>query len=232
MICYQELDKHDIVKKLKPLWKRGGWWWDIETKRITATVGFDWDSEWVTIRRVRGFRCKLYHDLVFKIMDVFPTYCLGCWKVVARPDTFEDFINCMPVMRKLDLPSKLGVVPRENTFGLYQCYFYQDSLEEAKEVEALVRKEFPQGVNIFTKRFCTEFEQKFGSSDTLEPTAEMYEITAQIEELIDFPDAWGLQPDLLVEHIMKGWILKASQAGDKTAKKYMEQPITAQCVHY
>ena len=237
-IVYDDLVKWDVVGKLlKPLRKKG-WFWDNKKVKFTKIAGFDMDNPWISIKRTPNFLCAVYHRILFDYLEVLPSFCMECWKVVARPKTVEDLIKCLFIMRELDLPSKLGTAPRKNTFGLYQCYFYNKSLEDAKETEQLVTDRFHREVDsdmlIYTKRFCTEYEVKFGRSDSVNPTEDMLKWEKIIEEIIDYPESVELQPVPLQRHIIRNWIETASQAGDPTVTRFLRDGVSlfANCLKY
>jgi hypothetical protein len=237
-IVYDDLVKWDVVGKLlKPL-KKQGWFWDTKTGKFTNISGFDLDSPWISIKRTPNYLCAIYHRVMFDYLEILPSFCMDCWKVVARPKTVEDLIKCFFIMKDIDLPSKLGTAPRKNTFGLYQCYFYNKSLEQAKETEELVIKRFHNEVDddmlVYTKRFCTEYEVKFGRSDVVTPTEDMLKWEKIVNNLIEYPERLSLQPTYLRRHIIRDWIETASQAGDPTVFRFIRNDgtLSADCVRY
>jgi hypothetical protein len=232
---YQDLDKYNLVEGLARLHDQG-WSWSMETDKITCKTGWDWNHPWVMIRREPHRNCMIWYNLLFGMFDAMPPFCLNCWKVVAKPKTIVDVFKMVPIMFDLDLPSKIGVSRRLNTMGMYQAYFYNDSLERAKEVENIARKAFsvvdPE-MEIFTKRFCTEFEERFGPSDKVEVSEECLEKAQILEELIDFPMlSLGTQPKLLREKIMKRWIMAAMQNGDETYLQLTREHLDLKPVKY
>ncbi len=237
-IVYEDLVKWDIVAKLlKPLQKLG-WYWDYETEKYKPIVGFDLDSPWISIRRVPHHMCAIYHRILFDYLEVLPSFCMDCWKVVARPKTIENLMECLFTMRDMDLPSKLGAAPRKNTFGLYQCYFYNKSLEQAKETEKIVKDRFHKDIDpdmlIYVKRFCTEFEMKFGPSNEVAPTEDMLLWEKIVDDIIEYPQYLNLQPVPLQRHIIRGWIETASEAGDPTVSRFVKKHgnLSANCIRY
>ena len=235
---YFDLDKYDVVDKLSTL--RGKYRWDKPTGKITPNfIGFDREHPWVHMERDEVYRnCKVWHEMLFGMFNAMPPFCLDCWKVVARPKTVVDLFKCRPIMEDLSLPSKLGCCPRRNTFGLYQAYFYNGSMEEGKETEAKVREAFAMvdpEMDVYLKRFCSEFEERFGRSDRIEDkvTPEMHELASILNNLIDYPYRRERQPEILVERIMKEWVIVAMQSGDIT---YLEltggRPLHLESVRY
>ena len=229
---YENLKKYDIVGKLEPLRRKGGWYWSTETGKFTRLAGFDPNLPWISIRREPEYKCKILHEIMFKLFNLLPPFCLNCWKVVAKPKTVEELIICLGVMKELDLPSNAGATPRPNVFGLYQCYFYNPTLKKAKEVEELVKSKFPP-MPIYTKRYCTEFEEKFGPSDKARATQYAAEIQAELFDKVDYQVITLSQPDHLLFHIVRKWLELASQAGDESVLKFNDgKPIAAETVKY
>ena len=237
-IVYEDLVKWDIVDKiLKPM-RKIGWFWDNKDVKFTKIASFDLETPWISIKRTPNYLCGIYHRVLFEYLKILPGFCMECWKVVARPKTVEDLVKCLFVMRDMDYASKLGAAPRRNTFGLYQCYFYNSSLEEAKEKERIVTERFHSEVDsdmlIYTKRFCTEYEVTFGKSDSVEPTEDMLKWEKIVDEIIDYPDSVELQPIPLQRHIIRGWLETASQAGDPTVARFLKKDgsLSANCLRY
>lgn len=237
-IVYEDLVKWDIVNKvLRPL-KQLGWYWDYESEKYKPLTGFDLDSPWISIKRMPQHMCAIHHRIMFDYLKILPSYCMECWKVVARPKTVSDLIDCLFIMRDLNLPSKLGAAPRKNTFGLYQCYFYNRSLEQAKETEKIVADIFHEKIDlnmlVYTKRFCTEFEMTFGPSDKATPTKDMLKWERIVDSIIEYPQHLNTQPIALQRHIVRGWLETASQAGDPTVHKFIKSDgsLSANCIKY
>jgi hypothetical protein len=140
---------------------------------------------------------------------------------------------------------KCGIEIRDYVPANYGGYFYNRSYEEGmecyKEVRALVSAHINPDIDVVLKRYCTEFELKFGPSDELEETLErgyfdhpdMGQVKVMpldeqevwlraINQTFDIPNSDTPMPPFVKMHVIKTWFDHAWKIGDMTVKDFFE----------
>jgi len=184
------------------------------------------DTPWVHVKQDPHRNCMLYHTIIFQCFDFIPEPCLECWKVVVRPRTVLELFKLYNLQVGLDEYSKCGI-ERERPFvnALYGGYFYNDSYEQGMERKAQVRKavdeQISPEVGVILKRYCSEFELKFGCSKDYERPEDADHWEALVNKHcqgLDFGES--RQPEILVFHVMHDWLMFAYKNQDPTAKLF------------
>jgi len=226
---YRQVYEYDLVEKLEPLLK-AGFRFRREDGKLTTTFSYVWDTPWLTINRDPLRDCLLWHQILFRFMDVVPSFCLNCWKVVARPNTFHELCLLHDQMVKWNRSSKIGIEVRAYVQSLYGAYWYNNNIEAGKECLEFVKAETAKYVSqecsdsVHLKRYCTEFELKYGDSDKYKQT----EKDKRWEKLVndnfyfeDFPNL-AKSPEVIKQHILRNIIEYAAKMKDPTVKDYNE----------
>ncbi len=253
----RQMVKFDLIGKLKTLLNKGGYVLRPEDGKIVIAIPSKvYDGPWIYTRPDPDKNCALWHRVLFNLVEVFPTKCLDCWKVVVRPKTVKQLIALLEVQETL-YPGfcKCGIEVRKYVHGNYGGYFYNSSKEEGLEsyriVRALVDEHLSTGVDVTLKRYCTEFELKFGPSNEIEatlergffindegktvtvPTRDEIDIWEGIvENAFDLHSEQSPQPGIVKMHVVKGWFERAYEIGDKTClefsngEAFFTKPIT------
>jgi hypothetical protein len=227
---YNDLKSLDFVYKMTPLLKKG---WAFRHNKFVMLEERTWEiwfGEWVFVRKPTGRDCILWHIVMFDHFGIMPTPCLGCWKVVARPKTVVDLVRAWEVMEKLNFPSKCGIETRPYVPYNYGCYFYCDNEEQGHDRARTVLDEFQSagvefhpgaGSGVTLKRYCTEFEMKFGPSNRFNQPEEHDQYTRLVGnhcEALDWSGQTGSPLTLI--HVMRKWIEFAMDRGDHSYKRY------------
>jgi len=204
----------------------GGFFYHPETRKITSNGMISINIPWVFIKRAENYGCALWHHVLFQFYDIIPGFCLNnCWKVVARPKNLKQMFELIDVMKKLDMPSKLGIETRPRVHGLYGCYFYNRSREEGLACKERVIDAFAQvdpAIPVILKRACTEMEDKWGNSKKWcsKPgwIEKEHEILGEFDQVTrpDHP-----QPPAIIRRIKRRWIEWAWEMGDTEGAKAM-----------
>jgi hypothetical protein len=184
------------------------------------------DTPWVHPKQHPEKNCELCHNILFPAFNFIPRMCLNCWKVVVRPRTVEELFKLYNLQVGLDEYCKCGIERgRPFVHALYGGYFYNDSQEQGQkryeQVRKAVNEQISPDVSVILKRYCSEFEQKFGPSNKYErpADADMWEDMANKYIDIDF-DPYEKQAELIVRHVMYLWLVFAFQHQDLTAIKF------------
>ena len=152
-----------------------------------------------------------------------PSYCQGCWKVVAKPKTFKQLIGILELQDRQDRRAKCGIETRAYVPALYGAYWYNRSIEEGLETyEALKSATEFKDVPLLLKRGCTEMEMACGPSDMWDITDWQIEIEDGVRNLIED----NLEPIRgLVwqrEDTILRWMEFAEEHGDETIYEFTD----------
>ena len=147
--------------------------------------------------------------------------------MVARPRTVKELFKISELQRNDNLDCKAGIELRDSVGANYGAYWYNDSIEEGdrcrKYVQKMCDEHLGEGVEVFLKRGCTEFEHKYGDSIGWTVTPENLSIEETLEDMIVIDDMGGRgQPDYLIEDIQMKWVEFAFQRGDETYKEFTD----------
>lgn len=242
-ILYLEAVKRDFISKF--LLSNTGWFLRNSDGKIDTKRRMHPDPPWIYVKHTTGMNCTFWHRILFDVIhekQKVPIPCQSCWKVVFEPKNLVELLATYGLMRKLDMPSKLGTEGnRENTDKLYGAYWYNKSKEEGQDRYDQVTKEMAKGLyyeyalfgvpirerieedflgRIILKRACTEFEQNVGPSDKWgwdddQAETEMLATDAFVQDVIIFK-----QSEHMIAHIIASWIHHANQWHDLTYKKF------------
>jgi len=215
------------------------------------------DMPWIYVRHKEDINCGFSTDILFNSFNIFPKACLGCWKVVVRPRTVKELIQLLELEENLtNRPCKCGIERRPYVNALYGGYFYNSSEEEGldclADVKELVAKHISPDIKIILKRYCTEFEMKFGPSDQVEESIQrgyytepdgykvpiMDAVNMEIWETIarkifDVGDVKSYQPAWVKQHVIAEWFKWAWANGDMTVKEFFDgEPMFRPSVTY
>ncbi len=225
-----ELLLTDFIAKLEPLFKLG--WYIRETDgKIALRPGFggiDHDTNWIHTNPDPQRPCQWY-QLIHAHCNFIPKRCLSCWKVVARPTSLRELLMLYQVQEILRVENpkcwcKCGWEEREWVDGHYGGYFYCNSeevgLERLETVRKAVADYIGSHIDVFLKRYCTEFELKWGDSKDYQRSRESEIMETAVIESSDVKKLGGEQPPYLKGHIMAKWIIKANGTPDPTVQFY------------
>jgi hypothetical protein len=233
---YLNLDKFNLVKKLKPLLSQGGGYHlrMEDGKFVPNNPSMADDAPWIYVKSADDARCDLYHRVFFNVLKHVPTYCRSCWKVVVRPRTLRELFDLYELQREIGVPCKCGIERRITTTSLYGGYFYcrskEQGLERYAEVRELVDKHLSPETPVILKRYCTEYEigpDSKGPSDQVPDTTDEEKEFEQYV-LDHFPRVgFGTpQPDFVIANVMMEWMHYAYRyhkaTGDETYKEFTD----------
>jgi len=213
-----KLRQHGIVGKTHKV--------DTATGKImpVLSAGHDTSTPWVHVKQDPERDCDRY-EIIERVFGFIPTLCLACWKVVVRPKTLLELFKLYNLQvgmnEKEDVACKCGIeIDRPYVHALYGGYFYchekESGLERYSQVRKLVDEQMGKHVPIILKRYCTEYELKYGDSKGYkQPKA-----AKTWEELMDKYFVSGpkstQQPQITVADVMERWIRHAEINGDET----------------
>jgi hypothetical protein len=229
---YVNLDKINLIKRLKTvLGPGGGYHARVEDGKFVPNMPtMATDAPWVYVKVSPGMRCDIYHRILFNILNMVPSRCRECWKVVVRPRTVVELFDLYEFQREMGVPCKCGTEQRETVHGLYGGYFYcrgeKEGQERYQEVRELVNAHLSVETPVILKRYCTEYEigpNSLGPSDAL---PDMTDDELWLEEYViaHFPSVgFGTpQPDHITSHVMMEWVQYAYKHGDETFKVFTD----------
>jgi hypothetical protein len=237
---YNEAKKTNILRALKPAFKKGMLYIRPEDKKIGMRTGLMWNTPWIHAggEAPPDRNCVLFHGLMLEYCSFIPAKCQECWKVVARPNTVKQLFKISELQLMSDRDSKAGIEIRPSVGGNYGAYWYNNSIEEGDECRKFVRtlcdEYVGRDVQVFLKRGCTEFEHKFGPSNNWIVTPENREFEKYITDMVVIDDAADReQPDYLVEDIHLKWVERAYEIGDETYLEFTDgKPLYPKYVTY
>ena len=261
---FPKLNKWDLLGKLDTvLHPNGPWVIDPEDNKIWVPmtgISKERASPWVHIKTSNHRKCKIYTDVIEPCLNFIPLKCQNCWKVVFRPQYIKDMLHLLPLMERLaekhNFSCKLGAETRIWTsgvygkWGLWGCYFYNDSKEQGifcwetvlnaiaaddtlkHLLEDVDEDGYPS--RLVLKRGCTEFEimGKYGDSRDWVYTEENKEWERLVWDAFkDQPmsDAQGWQ---IWDHVKNFWFKHAHSAGDPTVKEFNEGTMIWRSTRY
>jgi len=215
-------DAFDIPQIVADAISRGkadGYKWELdkEGRTIFSTIpgrgGF-----WIHVK-LSPMKCRLYQNIMFQQIsknlpgkDQFvPSPCMECWKVVVRPEKYEDFLSLYDKIIDCDFYSKIGIEMREDVDALYGAYFYCNSKKEGLDRLDYIRE--LTGETAFLKRGCTEYEAHFGRSDLWEIGPRQQEIEEEIYKRVDLKKQMAIQSHEEKQDILRFWERFANEVG-------------------
>ena len=232
-INYQDLARWDIVQESAPL-LNNGYFIDVNTHKITCNDGYGWDTPWIYLgsRKNKEVENCRQRKLTFDTFGTFPEGCLDCWKVFIKPITVRGLFNTYDVLCRLDYPGKCGIDLRDYTphtyLGVVYCRGREQGDERYETVRAEITKELGKDTEVFLKPYCTELQQKFGSSyqrkDLTEDDLGWDEL---VKKHFDLMEGQLNPPQIVKNHVMRFWLAWAWADEDKSAMVYNDgKPLT------
>jgi len=150
----------------------------------------------------------------------------------------DDLFKLLSIEKESNRASKCGIELRWYTPKLYGGYFYNNSLDEARECYEYARKAVDEHIgkdtSVALKRGCTEFELIKGPSAGWIMTDEEYRIDEELEIMIDTysPVTTG-QSEWMLAQVHSRWIEWAFKHQDPTVSKYIgEGTLYPGCMAY
>lgn len=192
-----------------------------EGKLIPRAIAGARPTPWIFVSHdIRKKYCWFWNRICTQTFSIIPTHCrFNCWKTVIKPNNIKEQFECYNILKKLDLPSKIGSDHRDYTFGAWSGYIYADSLEEGRKYYKIVRECIPKQVDVILKRGCTEMEQLRSSDTWNEMAEEDLEIEKRLTDLFLFDERQYHQARWHKNEIMENWIKRAIELGDPYAKE-------------
>jgi len=252
---FPKINKWDLLGKIdRVLYPNGPFVIDPHDNKLhvppqAMTKGYG--GPWVHIKQSGKRRCKIYTDVIEPCLNFIPYKCQNCWKVVFRPQYIKDMLNLIPLMeglsKKHGFCCKLGAEVRTWTsgvygkWGLWGCYFYNDSKEQGifcwetvlnaiaadENLKHLLDDVDEDGYSarLVLKRGCTEFEisGKHGEDSTeWVYTDEMKEWERIVWDTFKEQNLSKEQGEMIRKHVIDFWFKHAHHAGDPTVKEFNE----------
>lgn len=246
LYAVQPIVDYDLIEKIKSIFTEGYIIRPEDGKIALPFMSKAIEAPWVYVRSDPEKNCVLWHKIMFKHIGVFPLPCLRCWKVVVRPKTLKQLLMLLEWQEKVYTGyCKCGVEIRPFVFGNYGGYFYNSSYEEGMECYKKVREAVDEylspDVKVTLKRYCTEFEMRFGASDQIEnslehgfymndkgqtvhiPTRKESENWEHIvNKNFDVSPNQTPQASVVKLHTIKQWFERAYDVGDETINEFTE----------
>lgn len=146
-----------------------------------------------------------------------PSECQSCYKVVVRPESYDQLLVLKQIMNELRLPGKCGIEKRESVDALYGGYFYcygiEDGLKRLEQVKAVLIQHDMADMDCFLKRGCTEYEADFGPSDKWNVSIEQLNIEKTVFSRVEIDNFKLPQDNEDIERIMASWEKFANKLG-------------------
>jgi hypothetical protein len=224
---YRRLTRMDIITKLKPMLRGSGWIIRPDGKIDLPIRQVALETPWVHSYQDNYNECTLWHSLVFDRFRFWPTYCMGCWKVVAMPPTLEALFDLYEYQKEYGKPCKCGIEIRSTVNRLYGGYFYNRGKEAGQAAYEKIRKDLDDSIGLILKCGCSEFELGIGPAEDWEVTDDQLESEDLLRQWVVIPDNIFVQPPPLRAHVMLRWIHWAYEHGDETYKLFTNnKPLT------
>jgi len=241
---YKYLFQHDVIGKVSILLEDAGFYID-ETEDYKLNVigrmpviGYGWHH---TLHSAI-LNCGLWHKIMFDVINIIPSNCQECYKVVVKPKNLKQLFALLDLQLALNLPCKCGIEKvRPTVHTNYGGYFYNKGLENGlkcyktvkeaigndqvlsvllDEVDVVEDTEIPK--RVILKRGCTEFENKFGRSDMWKVTDEQLEQEKLITDTFVDKSSSATQPQRVIDYIHKLWIEYAYEHEDDTYLEFTD----------
>jgi hypothetical protein len=157
---------------------------------------------------------------------------MECFKVVVRPENVIELIKLKEIQEKLprEIQCKCGTEDqRSNVEAAYGGYFYSRGIEAGLDMLDNVRFILQDKVkgDIFLKRACTEYEQRFGASNTWVYNPKEAEYSEWIDNNFH-KNCWERPylPEMARKDVVSRWLYYAASIGDlsyleKTNEKHL-----------
>lgn len=226
---YQEVNYTNLIPRMIDGGAIGtGRMVDPKTLKVEKTTAIETDSPWIYVNPNPQLYCMDYQAM-FKGFGFIPTPCLECWKIVVQPRNFHELMCLYDLQRDMVQKDKrcwckCGIERRDFVPRNYGGYFYTRSkvagLRRLKEVRDLVGSEISEDIPVILKRYCTEFELRFGPSDKYIQPEGAKEIEEYYWKNVNRLKTALVQPEFVRTNVIAGWLLFANGRGDQTAYLY------------
>jgi len=239
---YLELRSSNII----PGMKRGrmfdpGRWIDTESAKLHQMGAIDPDVGWIYVCADPKRYCMIYQEIESGF-GFIPTRCLSCWKIVVMPRSFHELMQLYNLQVKMSKDDrecycKCGIEVRNEVSRHYGGYFYTNSkgegLRRYKIVREAVDKQMNPEVKVLLKRYCTEFEYRYGPSDKYKQPPGAVRVENEIYRNIKLEKECYSTPEWVRRHVMQYWMLFAWGRADPTVKLYNNgEPLFPEYVTY
>lgn len=226
MFDYFEEAPKDIIGHLRPLFEKGACYVR-EDGKIGITGKNASRVPWIYITPEGGVEeehnrkatCMVCMDIKFKYYKFVPIRCHACWKVVVRPRTLSELFALHELQKELGLWSKAGIEERPYVPANYSGYFYNDTLDKARQCKVVVERRIAADISpdipIFIQRGCTEYEKVFPERSWRIPQGQK-EFEAELDALLVVEVNRINPPDYVVRNTKRQWVEFAFQRGDAT----------------
>jgi len=226
---YAELNATNIIPSMEAGAMFGpGRWIDIDDEKLHHFGAIDPYVYWIYTNPDPDRYCMIYREIETGFRFI-PTPCLDCWKVVVIPRSFHELMQLYELQKQLikDNPKcwcKCGVESRDTVGRHYGGYFYTPSKEVGLQRYETVRKAVDEYINkdvtVLLKRYCTEFEMRYGPSDKYEPPPHAKEIEKEVFANIVLKQQSKVQPEFVRRHVIQRWMIFAHGRADPTVRLY------------
>jgi hypothetical protein len=171
-----------------------------------------------------------------------PEMCLDCWKIVVSPRSFHELMQLYDLQKKMSEEDpecfcKCGVEPRKFVPRSYGGSFYARNEKDGQALCRQVRKKVSESlspkVSVVLKRYCTEFELKYGRSDKYKRPERADEIEKYFWENVSAEKGAIKQPEFIIQNVIQDWMIFAWDRGDMTVMLYNNgEPLFPPSVTY
>ena len=213
---YFEESAKDIIGHLRPLFAKGACYVREDTKIGVRGINI-WDVPWVYTVPEKEPYCILSRQVVFPHYGWIPSRCHKCWKVVVRPRALKELFALYELQKQLDLPSKVGLEERPQIHEIYGGYFYNDTLDKARQckvvVERRVAADISPDIPIFIQRGCSEYEDKFPDTTAWKISREQKDIETHLAKWLVLETKKADQSELVIRNVKRKWIERACEVG-------------------
>jgi len=168
--------------------------------------------------------------------------CRDCWKIVVVPKSFHQLMQLYDLQKKMVAEDskcycKCGTEPRKFIPWDYGGYFYARNVKDADNLKEYVKKRVSESLSpdvlVYRKLGCTEFEMKYGPSNTYKRPERADEIEKYFWENVNAEKGATKQPEFIIQNVIQGWMLFAWGRGDMTVKLYNNgEPLFRPCTTY
>jgi hypothetical protein len=239
---FSEISAWNMVPSLKSGGLFGqGRYIDVDTGKISKFPAIDPEPYWVYTNPQPDVPC-LELKAISDGFGFIAKACRDCWKIVVVPRSFHELIQLYELQLQMveensQCYCKCGVEPRVFIPWHYGGYFYARNKPDAdklfERVKNRVSESLSPDVVVYIKRGCTEFELKYGPSNTYKRPEGSDEIEKYFWENVNAEKGATKQPDFIVKNIIQGWMTFAWGRGDMTVKLYNNgKPLFPPCTTY
>jgi hypothetical protein len=204
-----------------------------DTNKIEPILlaGHDTATPWVHVNQDPNRQCDDL-EIIFKTFGFVPDKCLQCWKVVVRPKTLFELMQLLNLQIDMnkdeDVHCKCGMeVDRPYVSGHWGGYFYNDSkskgLDRLNQVRKLVSDNISPDIKVILKRYCTEFELRFGNSKGYNQPRHAKHWQAMMDKYWTVYPKPKRQSELVITDVIERWIRHADYVGDTSMLMFNNQ---------